>query len=120
MGKTDLSSRGGGLLLFEPEPVSGETEMPTAHRDRSGRYEDHVLPTRTAARNVIGQNVEPSAVDLAAIGSQQRGADLHDEAPSIGQRLGWGWFAARLGDAAARPDRYGDATCTTDFPSALS
>jgi hypothetical protein len=71
MCEADLPGRCRGLLFFEPQPPAGEAEVSSANRDRSGGDKDHLLPSGTTAGDVVGQGVEPLAVDLAAFGSQQ-------------------------------------------------
>src|SRR5207244_11349828 len=36
MGELDLAGRDGRLFFLEPQPLSGEAEMPAADRDRPG------------------------------------------------------------------------------------
>jgi hypothetical protein len=68
VSEADLSGSCGGLLFLEPEPPAGEAEMPPAHRDRPGRHQDHLLPARSTAGNVIGERSEPWPAHLAVFG----------------------------------------------------
>src|SRR5277367_6193213 len=90
MGKADLTGRGGGLLLLEPEPVSVESQMAAADCDRAGGNQDHLLAAGPAARNVFRQQVEPAMPDLAIVGHQQGRADLDHQPPGRRQRFSRG------------------------------
>ncbi len=88
VGEADLPGGRGRLFFLEPEPVSGEAQMPAADRDRTGGDEDHLLAPGAAARDIVRQCVEPPVPDLAAVGDQQGRADLDDQPPRRSQRLG--------------------------------
>src|SRR5271166_5840201 len=96
MGQPDLPGGGGSLFFLEPQPPSREAEMTAADRNRSGRDEDHLLAARAAAGDVAGECREPRAVDLAALGDQERRADLDDQPACAGKRV------SRSHGAAAR------------------
>src|SRR5436190_55363 len=55
-----------------------------------------LLVAGAAAREVIGQRVEPGAVDLAILADQKGRADLDDEPAGGGQRPGGGGRGHRL------------------------
>jgi hypothetical protein len=84
--EADLSDRGGGLALLEPELAGGEPELAAPERDRAGRDEHHFLPARTQARDVGGERLEPRAVDAARrFLDEQRRADLDDDPARPGE-----------------------------------
>src|SRR6516164_2645124 len=106
MGEADLPGGGSGLLFLESEPPTGEPEMPAAYRDRARRYEDYLLATRTAAGNIVGQGVEPWAVNLAAVRGQRGRTDLYDEPPSRYERFPRGGFLTKARPPPDRPRCY--------------
>ena len=79
----DLPGRRGGLLFLEPEPPSGEAELPPADRDRAGRHEDHLLAAGPAAGDVVGQRRRATAGEPRRSRRPTGRADLHDEPPSL-------------------------------------
>ena len=63
-----------------------QAQMTPAHRDRTGRYEQHFLPARAAAREIFRERGEPVAADVARrFVDEQRGADFHDEPARAGE-----------------------------------
>src|SRR5579859_4528602 len=86
--EADLAGRGGGLLFLEPQPVAEKPEMAPADGDRARRHEDHLLPLFPATRHILGEGGEPRRANLAALGDEERGADLDDEPARRAERIG--------------------------------
>ena len=68
VGEADLSGGCGGLLLLEPQPPSGEPEMPPPDCNCPRRDEDHLLAARSKTGDIIGERTEPWLADLAIFG----------------------------------------------------
>ena len=89
MRQADLAGGGRGLLLFQPQRAGRQAQMAAADRDGAGGDDDHFLPARAAARDVVGQGVEPVAPDPAGLLVHQQGrADLDDQPARFAQAGG--------------------------------
>src|SRR5271170_6464681 len=93
--------------------------MTAADRDRAGGDDNHLLAPGAATGDIVGQYLEPLVPDFAAVGHQQRRADLDDQPPRRSQRLG-GTGGAGISPPKRPGSRRHHVACARDPASALS
>ena len=85
MGQRNLTDGGGRLALLEFKRTLRQLERMAAKRDRARRHEHDLFAGLCQRGHVVHQRRQPLGLELArrAVG-QQRRADLHDNALSLG------------------------------------
>ncbi len=90
-GMSQLHLPGGscGLTFIQAQhPVAraaGQAEQTPPHRDRARRDNQHLRTGTTQPRNILGERGKPVGAQLAVLERQQRGSDLNDNPPALGQ-----------------------------------
>jgi hypothetical protein len=82
----DLADRGRGLALLQPESPRGQPQMPTPHRDRARGDDDHLLAPLGRAGEIVGEALQPGAVEAAGPAVHQQGrTNLDHQAAGVTQ-----------------------------------
>ena len=86
VSELNLTDRGGRLTLLQSCATNVHSELARAQGDRTGGDDDDLLPTRMHRCHIFTQRLEPQTMKrAAALIDEQRGADLNNDPPRLGE-----------------------------------